>query len=298
MDENKKIKMTNNLIAYPSKDIALIDGERIAFEQRRANWRIYIPLALIILAVVFSSFNGYAFWSALTPANDWGSALATIPAFVIAAFAAMFIALAMRSAGWHRAAWFVAACLMALGSFAINAGAMYLSFHEQDIAKLVRLTGSGGAFWFPLIAAFALSSCEIVGGIWVGSEANRIDGDNQMRRETWQNIVAEKLNAARARADAAHVKDEERQLRQARQMAKLQTTSVAPMTPPEATSVATVAPLARQLSRGERLNAIRNDNVSRNGAGAMTAADIVATYRVSLRQAQRDARDVAMKDAI
>lgn len=51
--------------------------------------------------------------------------------------------------------------------------------------------------------------------------------------------------------------------------------------------------MTRQQARTSRLDAIRNANVARNGDGPMTAAEIVAMYGVSLRQAQRDVAEVA-----
>ncbi len=64
---------------------------------------------------------------------------------------------------------------------------------------------------------------------------------------------------------------------------------VAPASQPETAVVATPRPLARQV----RLGAIRRANASRNGDGPLTPAEIVATYHVSLRQAQRDVAAVA-----
>lgn len=64
---------------------------------------------------------------------------------------------------------------------------------------------------------------------------------------------------------------------------------VAPVSQPETTVAAKPRPLARLA----RLNAIRHANASRNGDGPLTPAEIVATYHVSLRQAQRDVAAVA-----
>ena len=61
----------------------------------------------------------------------------------------------------------------------------------------------------------------------------------------------------------------------------------------EAPSPAPVAATRRRLSHLARLDAIRRANESRNGDGLLTAAEIVAAYGVSLRQAQRDVASVA-----
>jgi hypothetical protein len=72
---------------------------------------------------------------------------------------------------------------------------------------------------------------------------------------------------------------------------------VAPPVAPEMTTVAPTPPpapigatVARPMTRTERLDAIRRVNATRNGDGPLTAEQIVATFGVSLRQAQRDAR--------
>jgi len=61
---------------------------------------------------------------------------------------------------------------------------------------------------------------------------------------------------------------------------------------PQATAVASQTTDDATMTRQRRLDAIRVANLARDGDGPMTAEQIVARFGVSLRQAQRDVKDL------
>lgn len=198
-DSHGRQQESGGLIEYPDGSTAIVDGQIIKHEHIRPGWRIYAPIALVALSLVFSAYNSYTFWRSQTP-NDWlGQVFAVIPAGVIAAAAGLFVAL-MASAKnrFDFLLWLTAAVLMAAGSFAANLSAMYLHFRSDDLAKLRDLAGPGVNV-LPLIAAIAVALIEVFGGIMIGLEIRAVEDANASLRNDWQGRVDKAVQRARAR---------------------------------------------------------------------------------------------------